>query len=213
MKRLALCLLALLVPAAVFAQNPDGDANVNVLITVPSYTGCADPNYDFIDAGFCEDLVSDPIPGGAFVWVVYSHQGGWADGIAGAQFGIDYSGVDVQSWALCTGGAEIPEAGWPAAGTGNAATWAGGCYNPAAGNARVGFFTVGDGSSGTMGVIPDPRINDTQFTNCTTDLFSICAANLGSADLAGGTLPLCTNECGGTPVEETSWGSIKSMFN
>ena len=212
MKRLALCLLALLVPAAVVAQDLDGDMNVNVLITQPSYTGCADPAFEFIDQGNCADLSSDAFPGGAFVWVVYSHQGGWANGIGGAQFGIDYAGVQVQAWGLCTGGAEIPEAGWPAAGTGNAATWAGGCYNPPAGNARVGFFTVGDGAAGTIGVIPDPRINDTQYTDCATNLFSTCAGNLGSADLAGGTTPLCSNNCG-TPVEEASWGRIKGMFN
>ena len=212
MKRLALCLLVVLVPAAAVAQDLDGDLNANLLITLPSYTGCADPAFEFIDQSNCADLVSDPVPGGAFVWVVYSHAGGWGNGISGAQFGIDYAGTDVQAWGLCTGGAEIPEDGWPAAGTGNAATWSGGCYNPAAGNARVGFFTVGDGANGSMSVIPDPRINDTQYSDCDTNLFSTCVQNLGSADLAGGTVPLCENDCGGTPAEETTWGAIKSMF-
>ena len=212
MKRLALCLLALLVPVAGFAQELDGDTNVNLLITQPSYTGCADPLFDFIDEGNCADLTSDPQPAGAFVWVVYSHLNGWGNGVSGAQFGIDYDAA-VQAWALCTGGAEIPEAGWPGAGTGNAVTWVGGCYNPVAGNARVGFFTVGAPSdTGSMAVIPDPRINDTQYTDCDTNLFSTCAQNLGAADLASGTVPLCENNCG-TPVEEKSWGAIKGMFN
>ena len=216
MKRLALCLLMLALPAAAFAAD-DGDVNFNLLITQPSYTGCADPAFDFMDQGNCTDLSSPAFPGAALVWVLVSRNGGYPIGIGGAQFGIGYDAgaLDGVSWTLCTGGSEIPEGGWPANGTGNAVTWAGGCYNPAAGNARVGFFLAPDGSAALgVSVVPDPRLADpiAQYADCDATLYDVCAQNLGSAVLANGTAPLCENLCGGTPTLEKTWGEIKSMF-
>ena len=217
MKRLALCLLAVLVPVAAVAQDLDGDVNANVLITGPSYTGCADPLFDFIEEGICQDLVSDPVGGQSFVWVVASRNGGFVNpdgtqpGISAFQFGIGHAGADVLSWTLCTGGAEIPEEGWPGSGTGNAVTYGGGCYIPPSSVAKVGFFTLADGASGSMDILPDPRQNACWWTDCETTSYVVCDQNLGGADLANGTVPICENNCG-TPLSETTWGTIKSMF-
>ena len=218
MKRLALCLLALLTPFAAVAQNDlDGEVNANLLITQPSYTGCDDPAFEFIDQGNCADLVSAPLGGQSFVWVVVSRNGGFispntgVEGISAWQFGIDYAGVDIVTWTYCTGGLQAPEDGWPASGTGNAVTWGGACYIPGGTNAKVGFFTLTDGSSGSMQIGPDPRNNEAWWTDCETESYVVCNENLGGADLANGTAPICENNCA-TPVEETTWGTIKSMF-
>ncbi len=211
MKRLAMCLATLMIPAASFAQD-DVDANMNVFITLPSYAGCGDPAFEAIDAGTCADLVSSPSGGPGFLWVVSSREGGYPDGIGGAQFGLNHDLGGGQSWTLCTGGSEIPEPGFPDSGTGNAVTWAGGCYNPAGSAARVGFISVALDAAGSLAVTGDPRIGEAVYADCSALLYRICDRNLGGADLASGTNPICGDNCESTPVQETSWGAIKSLF-
>jgi len=156
MKRFALCLVALMLPVVAFAQS-DGNANINIVITEPDYSGCAGPWPAILEGMDCEDLVSAPWPGQAWVWVVMSDGDMYPDGLGGIQFGIEHEKA-LQGWSLCTGGSEIPEDGWPNSGTGNAATWGGGCYYPPGENAVVGVFPVTDGSAGWMDIIGDPRI-------------------------------------------------------
>jgi len=215
MKRVALVALAALVPAtAAQAQELDALATMNLHLTQPSYSGCADAAFDGIDAGTCTSLASAAVDGAAFLWVVASREGGFAGGIGGAQFGLDHTGVDPTGWSLCTGGSEIPDGTWPASGSGNAVTWGGGCYTSAGANAMIGFLAVPNGATGSASVTPDHRILDTLWADCTPDTYGICEDNLASADLAGGTLPVCGDQCDvGTPVDEVSWGHVKSLFN
>lgn len=205
MKRLAWCLVALMVPAIASAQD-DADAFINVTVTPPSYGGC-DAGAG-IDDGGCLDLASAPQENG-FVFVVASRLGGWDDGIGAIQFGLDHTLAG--SWALCTGGSEIPEAGWPASGTGNAATWGGGCYLPAGENALVGFVSVAGPAGGSIQTTGDPRVGAAIYTSCSAVPFNFPAGNLGGdADLADGTTPLC--EPTGTPTVEETWSSLKNLF-
>jgi len=153
MKRIALCLAALIIPAMASADI-DRDSNINAYVTAASYSGCDDPAFDQIDAGDCAGLGQAAFAGPAFVWVVASREGGYGNGIGGLQFGLDHTLSG--GWALCTGGSEIPEDGWPASGTGNAVTWGGGCYNPAGAAAQVGYVAVGDGAVGPIAIIADP---------------------------------------------------------
>jgi hypothetical protein len=204
-------LVALCLPAAVAAQDVDGGANMNLHITAPTYGGCGDfADFDNQNPN-CGDLGSAAFGGAAFLWVVASHESGYTNGLGGVQFGISYSGVAVSGWALCTGGSEIPEGTWPDSGTGNACTWAQGCYNPTGEVAKVGYLAVGDGASGTVAITFDPRIDDAQYTDCSSTLISMCAPILADADLANGTSPFCTDECL-IPIQESSWGMIKSIY-
>ena len=163
---------------------------MNLLITEPSYSGCSDPVFEWIDEEHCDDLTSDAVEGHAFVWVVASQVQDFPDGIGGAQFGIEYA-AGVEGWSLCTGGMEIPEQGWPASGTGTAVTWPDGCYYPAGGNAKIGYFTLSDGASGHMRVTTDPRTGEAEYSNCDAINAPFLPGDLGSASLSMGTFPKC----------------------
>jgi hypothetical protein len=178
------------IPAAGLGYPDDPAAHLNFLITEPSYSGCGDPDYAWIDAADCVDLGSAPLAGEAFVWVVASHAGGFPDGIGAVQFGIEHSS-GVISWTACTGGSEIPGDGWPASGSGDAITWRYGCYRPSGENAKVGFFRVADGASGSMAIIPDPRPERALYVDCGERTQGLCGPNLDSADLSLGTTPNC----------------------
>ena len=145
MKRIALCLmLGLLVPMVANAQFVDPEVKVVLLASMPSYGGCADPQYAFMNEGVCEDLLSYDTSGTPYVWVIVSRNDGWPDGIGAAQFGIEYDAA-VAAWTLCTGGSEIPVDDWPQSGAGLAATWAGGCYDVDEnddGMTTIGWFTI-----------------------------------------------------------------------
>jgi len=210
MKSIALCLAALMVPALALAEI-DVDASMNLLITPPSYSGCADEQFDWIDGSVCADLTSTAVAGYSFVWVVASDGENWPGGIGGIQFGIEYT-ASVTGWTLCTGGQEVSEDGWPASGKGNAVTWAGGCYDHDGGNARVGFFSLEDGATGGMTITADPRTGDAMYSDCVPASSLICPENLGwDEDFSDGIAPNC-DTCPGTPTRETTWGRIKDRF-
>jgi len=216
MKRIALCLATLVIPAAAFAQTDDSAASINVLITPASYSGCTDAQFNFIDEGVCADLSSTGTGGFGFLWIVASREGGFGGGIGGAQFGMTHS-VAASGWTLCTGGSEIPEGGWPASGTGNAVTWSGGCYQSPGGNAKIGFLAVNPDNGGSIAITGDPRVaGEAIWADCATDLWRVCPQFLGSDDLASGTSPSCgdasTGSCEVVPVRETTWGGVKSLF-
>jgi hypothetical protein len=213
MKRIALCLATLVIPVAAFAQD-DPAASINVLLTPPSYSGCGDPAFNFIDAGSCADLSSSGTGGQGFLWVVLSREGGFS-GVGGCQFGLNHT-VAASGWTLCTGGSEVPEGGWPASGTGNAVTWGGGCYVSPGSNAKIGFLAVNPDNGGSIAITADPRVGSSVWADCDAALWTVCEQYLGSDDLASGTSPSCGDAsatgCTATPIEETTWGGIKSLF-
>jgi hypothetical protein len=204
---MVLCLAALMLPAISSAQPQDDLSSINVTSTNPSYSGCADPFFEVIDAGNCLDLGGARIAGPAFIWVVASRTGGYPDGIGGIQYGIEHD-LAIQGWTLCTGGAEIPQDGWPDSGTGTAATWEGGCYSSPGENAMVGFASVADGSLGNLQITGDPRLPEPQalWADCSAVEYEICPAALGSMDVAR------CESCVGLPTQTTSWGAIKSLY-
>lgn len=214
MNRLAIAITMLAIPAAAMAQTDiDASVNYNLHITLPSYSGCADAAFDYIDDGFCAGLNSTSSIGPAFLWVVISREGGFGPGIGGAQFGMEHAGLDHSGWALCTGGSEIPGDNWPDSGEGNAVTWGGGCYSPGGEAAMVGYFSLNDGTAGNASVTADPRIAEAQWADCDATLAGVCGDNLAGTVLSDGTTPICGDFCGGgTPTVSTTWGTIKSLY-
>ena len=214
-------ILLLSVVSQAATQPIDNRANINLYVTPADYTGCN--SIDDADLATCQNLTSPPNLGDSYLWVVTSHEDGFPNGIGGIggiEFGIVWQGLDILTWAMCTGGLQIPQTepiAWPASGTGNAITWSGGCYVPPVDVAKVGFFTISDGNSGSIAITGDPRLNPPQalYTTCFPEetLHGYCSGNLGFANLAMGTDPLCGDNCGPTPTVEVSWSAIKARFD
>jgi len=139
-----------------------------------------------------------------------------------------------EGWSMCTGGSEIPEDGWPASGTGNAVTWAGGCYDVTEnddGVTKIGFFVIFPDSRGAMWIVEDPRVGYALASDCWPNSYLICRELMGSsvmdpvdapcdeyfADNGIGYPESPCNPCGdtcpqGTPINSTTWGGIKSHY-
>jgi hypothetical protein len=209
-------------PALVGAQpfdrtrfESDPFVALNLHITEADYALWCDA-LDDAAVGVCENLASDPLPGeAAFLWVVLSCAGGFPDGAGGVEFGIEYEGIGMGGWALCTGGSEIPTDEWPASGTGNAITWEAGCHVPAGEVAKVGYFIVTDGAAGSVQIVGDPRLapREALYAGCAPDpaVFAIPPENLGGAELVDGTNPTCP-EPPPTPTQKSSWGRVKELY-
>jgi len=196
---------------ALLAGRAAADPVLLYHIVPASFSACESLNESSLQ---CSNVtVSSSASQDLFVWIVVAD----INEVGGIQFGVEYGGgVSIAAWTLCTGGSQIPEEGrWPASGSGNAITWTQGCWNGSGNLAKVGFFYVRTGSSGTMSFIPDPRNNELKWAECgETDpaLYDFCTRN-GEASLgaSGGVLP---NGCVCTVgfVEERSWGTIKSTY-
>ncbi len=202
----ALFLLALLLPAMSSAQY-DWYANLNVVLTEPDYTGWETSILPKLEAMKCEDLVSAPIDGPAFLWVIMSDRTMYPDGIGGIQFGVRHQ-MSIDGWVLCTGGSETPEVGWPASGTGNAVGWAGDCYAPPGENAVVGFFLLSDGASGALMLTADARVGEALWYNCIPITEMFYPEFLGGLDTSTSGNP----NCHPTPTAKSSWGRIKAHY-
>jgi hypothetical protein len=222
--------LALLLAGSTYARD---DAPVTYSLDLHfssgSYSGCGSgsvaPAFGCADIATGNEAIAPPLLLSVLLGGVVPHAPGSFGGIGGVQFGIDYPpSVLLGQWTLCTGGAEVPEAAWPAARTGNAITWPQGCLpsvaNPA-GLVRVGFFTIDAGSTGVVDLIGDPRMDDAAwFYDCEAEGYFLCDALLGSANATIGGSPAaiaCGGSCGVVNVPNgqtvaTSWGRIKSLY-
>jgi hypothetical protein len=219
---LAAMLLLVFVPSKTSAFDPY--AGLEPVLTAPSYAGCSNAYYAWLETGPCEDLVSEPMEGWAFLWVVMTEMLGFPQGLGGIQFGIEYGpGVSVNGWTLCTGGSETSEDGWPASGMGNAVTWPVGCYEPPDTNAKIGYLVLEDGSAyDFVAITGDPRIGRAAYADCLPETYVICPPKLNCILLSDGGAPLCHSvDCGGpppdceppTPAKEATWGGVKTLYH
>jgi len=229
-----LALVALPVEVAARGEWPEDlpQQSLDVHFTIPSYSQCAEASV--MDAALsCESLNGTYSDFGFdapnFAWIIVGRVEptggpGSAGGIGGVQFGIEYDpGLVVVSastggWALCTGGEELPETGWPKSGYGNAATWTGGCYevtdNPD-GMTRVGYFPVRAIGPAEMRVVEDPRRGRAVVIDCDGVEALLCRQLLGTGHTEEGLAEAgCRHDCiaGRTPTRTASWGSLKSLY-
>lgn len=204
----------LLLPTHVTAQVLVPQLWVNFHLTEASYSGCSDGRWDEIDGGECPDLDLTGRTGTAFLWIVAGSDDPLIDGVGGIQVGISHTDAAITGWSLCTGGSEIAGDGWPASGTGNAVTWADGCYEPVGGHqARVGFLGLDDAETGQFALVNDPRIDQALLADCSTETSLICPDNLGHFDATDEyNEPACYVICGDLPVRTGSWGAVKALF-
>lgn len=228
MKRFAMGLATVVIAAGAAQGNEAYPYSINTHFSFPSYSGCAEAAVadGALNCGIIDTDANDYGPGQPnFVWILVGNvppgTGPGADGgIGGIQFGMDHS-IQILSWALCTGGSEIPQddlqGTWPASGTGNAITWGGGCKlvtDNDEGLTRVGYLTVAPGA-GQVAIAGDPRIGgQAQAAECNTNSIRICTQALGAGDAVvggGGGRSTCGYKCT-VPTETTSWGSLKSIY-
>jgi hypothetical protein len=193
------------------AQPVDPCFNLNLMQEPVHWAGCPHSRVNIERLEECEKLVADPWPPAQpiFVHVVVSRDPDLAGGIGGLQFGIEYT-ADVLAWTIC-GYMEIPQAGWPASGIGNAIVLDDGCYEPQTNMTTVGFFYVETGNVGTFRITPDPRIGQALWATCEPSSYEIPLQNLGDVDLSEGFDPTCA-VCGPNPSLETSWGRVKALY-
>lgn len=208
--------------------DPLPDTTIDVHFTVPSYAGCQEHAVD--DAALACAWLNDTYldfgqPNFAWVMVGAVPDGDEPDippGISGLQFGIEYDPGFVllgDGWTLCNGGSELPEYGWPKSGYGNAVTWPGDCYEVHAnadGLTRVGYFLVRALDEAVMSLVEDPRLDQARVVYCDGMEARVCETSFGEGyseeGLGSGTR--CGDLClvGRTPIRETTWGSLKSVY-
>lgn len=203
---------AVLVAVPTVGVTQPVDSEVALSFAPANYTGsCVVPPEEGFDCSeYSFDMVkhaADPM----FFYVGLMREGGFPIDVGGAQFGITYDAtVTVTNWALCTGGGEIPEAGWPDSGTGNAVTWGGGCYGPPAEMGRIGFFVTRPPFEGVMSLTPDPRIGKALWATCDAELFELCDENLQSTEISGVVSSICGDGCA-VPTEFGTWSRLKRL--
>ena len=129
--------------------------------------------------------------------------------------GISYdlttvSGVDVFRWNLCADG-ETPSAGWFQEGGDNLISWdEGDC--PADSFEVAGYFYAAASAPSQFALVP-PTADSVRVTPCGGARIALDPTALGIIGFGGdaGCNP-CTADCQYTPVEPTTWSTIKSFF-
>jgi hypothetical protein len=138
-------------------------------------------------------------------------------GIAGVRFGICCDGpFFFYGFTDCSDFA-VPSAGWPACGEGISSTWSGEQAGP--------FVTIGIldtyvyGSSQCLSICADPRVGYIEFCDGSEPLPQCVATYpdnphwteyLGRVGFNGSGCGY--NPCSASPVEQKSWGAVKSLY-
>lgn len=214
MKRAHTVSLIALLSAVPALAGQEGPYALDFHFTGTSYAGCA----ALPDASLsCATMNPNGVVVSNFMWawVVIS---GVPDpaGVGSVSFGIDHALTDIV-WSTCTGGTDMPQAGWPATGTGITITWPDDCYvvtDNGDGATALGSFVVANDETTLMFLRDDPRVGEALVTDCDALTTEICLERLGIADATvNGTqgMVVCGNPCV-TPAEEATWGAIKAVY-
>lgn len=135
-------------------------------------------------------------------------------GIAGARYGLCCDGpFFFYGWTKCSD-FEIPQAGWPNCGLGNAQTWS---LEQAGPHVTMGILDVYIyAESRCLSTCIDPRVGEAEWCDG-SEPSPICFATDGSDIRYFGSVEFNDSGCGYnpcnvTPVEQRSWGSVKSLY-
>jgi hypothetical protein len=134
------------------------------------------------------------------------------EGIAGTRYGICCDGpVYFYGWTKCSD-FEIPSGGWPGCGEANAQTWGAEVPGP---HVTVGILdTYTYGTTQCLSVCADPRVGFAEFCDG-SEPSPICfsttsSPHFGSIEFNGSGCGY--NPCNVVPVEQRSWGAVKSIY-
>lgn len=167
----------------------------------------------------CNDFFTESDSLGDFSAVVLVANYHDSLGVAGTQFGIDFTdstgvGVDVTGWTRCAD-LEFPENGWPfSAPSGNTITW------ESSNNCQtgvepivVGVFSLTVYSPDLLAIVPRPVDGKAKVADCPgaeNDITGLTPSRLGFIAFQSGE---GYNPCAVTvPVEPTTWGGIKGLY-
>jgi hypothetical protein len=154
------------------------------------------------------------------VWLLICN-GSDSTGIAGAEFGIEYGpGLLLSTWSRCVD-QDFPENNWPDSGTGNTVVWSlvTNCQNtnsepfvPKTVVAIIGHLRAFVYGPEILQITPKPNSGDAKVADCDgaeESIFGQVPSHLGAAGFCYDGY----NPCGlPTPVENKTWGAIKSGF-
>jgi hypothetical protein len=183
----------------------------------------------------CQAIVTQ---GALYPALYFTHvlvtDGNAAAGVAGVQFGIQYtgpgatdgSGVDIYAWTLCaTLEFLTPSPAWPNSGAGTLITWDSTTrcqrFEPnGAGTgvvANAGYFYMAAYGPATMGITPRPIDGLAKVADCAASEDIVegvgtprTPSHLGTVAFGGGS---GYNPCGiNTPTETTTWSNVKSLY-
>ena len=207
MKRYAalLALFAVLAPVAAFAG-----ANVGAAILIGTGTSTKTTACSTLIQTTCAAVVptSNTVVGPNNFAAVYVGREPLPMTVTGIDFGIQYSNaILVSAWNKC-GDLEVPDATWPASGSGISMVWAA----AQTGNViLVGWFKVttyaGYGPM-TFQVGLNPTFNACQVLDASSNFDALRYPAIGTWDGLPGSNP----DCLFTAVQHTTWGNIKNMY-
>jgi hypothetical protein len=151
-------------------------------------------------------------------------------GLAGIEFGIDYSrgkpgseALVVHSWTSCSD-MEFSADNWPQAGTGNILTWVSPENCQTAMMVPAGYFTVSAYAPSSMALIPNPVSAAMKIANCdgveAVIENYVKPARVGWVSMRGGLRNSSSDGCNPllepcdatVPVQPTTWGKMKALY-
>ena len=228
MKRFATALLAGVALLAISSESfagPNANAKIALhLLTPTTKTPCT----RIQTTPACQNIVTS---GNLYPQLYFAHvlvtDGNEPAGVAGLQFGIQYTGpgaadgvgIDIYAWTNCaTLEFQSPAPAWPNSGAGNLVTWDAGtrCQRTEPGGAgtgvvaNAGYFYCAAYTPGTFCITPRPVDGVAKVADCAAqeDIVTGTPSHLGCLGFGG---QPGYNPCGLiTPVENTTWSAIKS---
>ena len=151
-------------------------------------------------------------------------------GLAGMQFGIDYTrgkpgseALIVHSWTSCSD-LEFSGDNWPQSGTGNILTWVSPENCQVSSMVPAGYFTVSAYAPSSMALIPHPAAGSMKVANCAGAEAIIenyvKPARVGWVSMGGGIRGTSSDGCNPllepcdavTPIRPTTWGKVKALY-
>jgi hypothetical protein len=142
-------------------------------------------------------------------------------GVAGLQFGIDYdanpgSGADVSGWTSCAD-LEFPGTEWPKSASGNLVTWepSQSCQGDLVNFTPIlaGAFEVFAYGADNFGIVPRPVDGKVKVADCFAAEDDLTGQNPSRLAVVSFGLDNGYNPCASVvPVQKTTWGAIKSLF-